>query len=144
VQLYGDKLRTGVARVAGNIQAAVQATFDRIRGIYQKAKARFSRAIPRTKRQARDIFGEAVEKAKQLSSIESLKGVIKELGERVRNREVLKYFSSRTEFLKLVEPLTKRYHELVRKMTGKNAAAQQKPESPLWLDLTGMTKAEIQ
>lgn len=118
VEVYGDRFRTGVARVTSNIKATVQATFDRIRGIVHRAKARFSRAIPRTRRQVQDVFGEAVNRAKKIGNVENIKTVIKEVGENMRNREVLKYFSSRTEFLKLVEPLKKRYHDLVRQMTG--------------------------
>lgn len=118
VEVYGDRFRTGVARVTSNIKATVQATFDRIRGIVHRAKARFSRAIPRTRRQVQYVFGEAVNRAKKIGNVENIKTVIKEVGENMRNREVLKYFSSRTELLKLVEPLKKRYHDLVRQMTG--------------------------
>lgn len=90
------------------------------------------------------MLGEAVSKAKELTSIESLRTTLNEVKKRIKSREVLKYFSSRTEFAKLLEPITKRYKELLQKMSGESAAATKKPESPLWLELTGMTKSEIQ
>ena len=85
----------------------------------------------------------AVARAKSLTSVESIKSTVHSLKRKIKEREVLKYFSSRTEFAKLISPLTKRFDELVRKLRGQKAAATRKPESPLWLELTGKTKAEI-
>ena len=144
LEVAGSRVREGVARVKGRIVAAVQATFDRIRGIVHRAKARFSKAIPRTKKQVHDVMSEAVTRAKQLTSIESIKTTLNEIKQHIQDGKVSKYFSSRTVFVKLLDPLTKRYNQLIRKLRGQKAAAAKKPESPLWLELTGMTKAEIQ
>ena len=48
-------------------------TFERIRGIVRRAKARFSKAIPRTKDRVSQVVNEAVSKAKTLTSVEAVK-----------------------------------------------------------------------
>jgi len=45
----GTRISHSVEKVHRNVEAAVQAAFDRIRGIVTRAKARFSRAIPRSR-----------------------------------------------------------------------------------------------
>ena len=48
-----------------------------------------------------------------MTSIEGVKTVLGELKTTIKEGSVTKYFTSRTEFVKLVEPITKRYRELV-------------------------------
>ena len=144
VQLMGTRISHSVEKVQKNVQAAVQAAFDRIRGIVTRAKARFSRAIPRSRNRVHQVVNQAVAKVKSLNSIEAIKTTARELGQKIKDGEVLKYFKSTKEFVKLLEPIQRRYRELVRKMRGQASSMQAKPESKLWLELTGMTKAEIQ
>lgn len=140
----GTKISHSVEKVHKNVEAAVQAAFDRIRGIVTRAKARFSRAIPRSRNRVHQVVNQAVAKVKSLNSIEAIKSTARELGQKIKDGEVLKYFKSTKEFVKLLKPIQRRYRELVRKMRGQGSSMESKPESKLWLELTGMTKAEIQ
>ena len=116
--LIKSRAQDGVSRVVKSVTAAVEVAFNRIRGIIRKAKARFSAAIPRTRARITDIAREGVSRAKKLTSIEGLKAAASQIKQNIADGEVLKYFKSKQEFLKLVDPITKRFHQLVRRMTG--------------------------
>ena len=102
-------MQQGVARVTNTVKLAIQATFDRIRGIVNRAKARFSKAIPRQQARINRIVEQAVSKASQLSNLDAIKATAKDLKERLTSGEVTKYFRSRKEFVKLLDPIKKRY-----------------------------------
>ena len=141
-------MSTGLQKLNTQISAAINRTFDRIRGIVTRAKARFSKAIPRSSRsRITYVISQAVEKVKQFTSLATIKETMTQLNQNIQDGDVLKYFRSKKEFLTLLEPIQKRYQQLLRRMRGQPsdaAKAESKPESKLWLELTGMTKGEIQ
>ena len=144
LELMGNQVRNGIKRVTNSITMAVRATFDRIRSVVTRSKARFSKAIPRAKNRVQGILETAVAKVKQIKSIDTLKSTMAEIKQQIQDGELLKSFRSKKEFLKLLQPIQRRYQELILKIKGNRAAAAKKPESKLWMELTGMTKQEIQ
>ena len=70
-----------------------------------RAKARFSKAIPRSRDRVHRVVSKVVAKVKTLTSVEAVKSAAKELGQKIKDGEVLKYFKSRKEFVKLLEPI---------------------------------------
>jgi radical SAM superfamily enzyme len=63
-----------------------------------------------------DIVEHAVERASHLMSIEAIKTTAAQIKKRMKDGEFRKYFRSKKEFLKLFEPLKKRYQQLLRKI----------------------------
>ena len=104
-------MSTGLQRLNKRISAAITATFDRIRGIVTRAKARFSKAISGDPKRNRtnDVISQAVAKVKQMTSLEGIKETITQLKQNIREGHVLKYFRSKKEFMTLLEPISKRY-----------------------------------
>ena len=70
-------MSTGIQRLNKKVNAVITATFERIRGIVTRAKARFSKAfsagVDPNRNRINDIISQAVAKAKQMTSLAAVK-----------------------------------------------------------------------
>ena len=84
---------------------ALQSAFDRIKGVINRATDRFNRAFHRTKPRVKAMVQRVVARVTHLTSLETIKSTATQIKQNVKDGNILKYFKSKSEFLKLLQPL---------------------------------------
>jgi len=137
-----------------NFQILFSGASTKFKTAYRKTKTRVkkSKLIEwlSSKESIKNSLGKAIDNLKEIKDLESLKAAVNDVTQKVKNYKLFKPFTSREDFRKMVlEPLNKRIKGIKSYFTkeskqSKVKVEEKKQDSPLWKDLTGHSKVDLQ